>query len=77
VSVRGREPAHLGPGDPFGELALIDEGVRSPSITATADLVCYGLTFGDFRPLVQRNAAIGWKLVQALAKRLRAAETPE
>jgi hypothetical protein len=77
VSVRGREPAHLGPGDPFGELALIDEGVRSPSITATADLVCYGLTFWDFRPLVQRNAGIGWKLVQALAKRLRAAETPE
>ena len=76
VSARGRERAQLGPGDYFGELALIDEGERSATITATADLVCYGLTFWDFRPLVQGNAAIGWKLVQALAKRLRAAETP-
>lgn len=76
VSVRGHERAVLAPGDYFGELALIDEGVRSATITATTDLACYGLTFWDFRPLVQGNAAIGWKLVQALAKRLRAAESP-
>lgn len=75
VSFHGRERARLGPGDYFGELALIDEGVRTASIVATEDLLCYGLTFWDFRPLVQQNAAIGWKLVQALAKRLRAAES--
>jgi len=75
VSIRGRHRPALAPGDYFGELALIDEGVRSATITATTDLVCYGLTFWDFRPLVQDNAAIGWKLVQALVKRLRAAET--
>lgn len=77
VSFRGHERARLGPGDYFGELALIDEGVRSASIVATEDLTCYGLTFWDFRPLVQQNAAIGWKLLQALAKRLRAAESRE
>jgi CRP-like cAMP-binding protein len=42
-------------------------------VTAATDLVCYGLTFWELRPLIERNGAIGWKLLQALAKRLRAA----
>lgn len=75
VTAGGRRRATLGPGDFFGELALIDEGVRTATITAETDLACYGLTFWDFRPLVQNNAAIGWKLVQALARRLREAES--
>jgi pyruvate,water dikinase len=66
--------ATLGPGDYFGELALIDGGPRSATVTAATDLVCYGLTFWEFRPLVEGNGAIGWKLLQALAKRLRAAQ---
>jgi CRP/FNR family transcriptional regulator, cyclic AMP receptor protein len=74
VSVGGKERAKLKPGDYFGEIALIDEGARSATITASSDLVCYGLTFWDFRPLVQANAAIGWKLLQSLAKKLRVAE---
>ena len=55
----------------FGEVALIDGGPRSATVTAATDLVCYGLTFWEFRPLVERNGTIGWKLLQALAKRLR------
>jgi hypothetical protein len=74
VTVRGEEKARLGPGDSFGELAMIDEGVRSATITAATDLACWGLTYWDFRPLVEQNGAIGWNLLQALAKRLRAAE---
>lgn len=71
VSVGGRERAGLGAGDHFGEIALIDEGVRSATITATTDLVCYGLTFWEFRPLVIENGAIGWKLLQSLTRLLR------
>jgi pyruvate,water dikinase len=74
VSVRGKQLATLGPGDYFGEVALIDEGARSATVTARSDLVCYGLTYWDFRPLVQSNAAIAWNLLQTLAKRLRAVE---
>ena len=61
-------------GDYFGEIALIDEGARSATITATSELVCHGLTYWEFRPLVQHNATIAWNLLQTLAKRLRTAQ---
>ncbi len=75
VTVRGAERTSLGAGDHFGEIALIDEDVRSATITATTDLSCYGLTLWEFRPLVVENGEIGWKLLQSLARKLRSAET--
>jgi len=74
VSVRGDERAKLGPGDYFGEIALIDDGARSATITADSDLHCYGLTSWEFRPLVESNASIAWKLLETMAQRLRAAQ---
>jgi pyruvate,water dikinase len=71
VSSKDVNLATLGPGQHFGEVALIDGGPRSATVTAATDLVCYGLTFWEFRPLVERNGTIGWKLLQALAKQLR------
>jgi len=72
----GVEVATLGPGDHFGEVALIDGGPRTATVTATTDLVCFGLTFWEFRPLVERSGTIGWKLLEALARRLRSAASP-
>ncbi len=68
VSVGGQEQATLRVGDHFGEVALIDEGTRTATITAASDIVCFGVTFWDFRPLVEQNGVIGWKLLQSLAK---------
>ena len=68
VEVGGQEVRTLGPGDHFGEIALITEGPRTATVTAASELKCYGLTPWEFRPLVQTNASIAWKLLQALAK---------
>jgi CRP/FNR family transcriptional regulator, cyclic AMP receptor protein len=77
VEVSGEEIRRLGPGDYFGDVALIDMGARTASIRAESDLHCYGLTFWDFRPLVESDARIAWPLLQAMAKRLRDAEAAE
>jgi pyruvate,water dikinase len=74
VTIGGEQRGTLKAGDYFGEIALIDEGARMATITASSELVCYGLTLWEFRPLVQENGVIGWKLMQTLARELRAAE---
>jgi CRP-like cAMP-binding protein len=71
VSVGGADRRTLGPGDYFGEMALIDDQPRSATITADSDLKCWGLTSWEFRPLVESNAQIAWAMLQTLAKRLR------
>jgi CRP/FNR family cyclic AMP-dependent transcriptional regulator len=71
VSIGGEQRATLTNGDFFGEIALIDEGARMATITASSDLNCYGLTYWDFRPLVEKNGVIGWKLLQRMAEMLR------
>lgn len=74
VSVRGKQRGTLKRGDYFGEIALIDEGARTATIVADTDLTCYGMTFWDFKPVVEADGRIAWKLLQALAGKLRAAE---
>jgi len=68
VSVNGRQQRVLGPGDSFGELALIDEGTRTATVTASTELICSGVTFWDFRPLVEESGVIGWKLLQSMVR---------
>ncbi len=75
VSVRGKEVATLRQDDHFGEVALIDEGARTATVTAETDVRCYGLTSWAFRPLVEHNPTIAWKLLRMMARRLR--ETQE
>lgn len=74
VSVGGEERATLKHGDYFGEIALIDDGARTATITAKSPLKCYGITSWEFRPLVEGNAGLAWKMLQTMAERLRQAE---
>lgn len=62
----------LGQGDHFDETALIDEGARMATTVASSELVCYGLTYWDFRVLVEANGVIRWKLLQQVVRLLRA-----
>ena len=74
VSVGGKEVRTFGPGDYFGEIGLIADVDRTATITAETELRCYGMTFWDFRPLVETNASIAWKMLQTMAQRLKEAE---
>ena len=74
VSVKGQAVRTIGPGDYFGEIGLIADIDRTATITAETDLRCYGMTFWDFRPLVESNVSIAWKLLLAMAQRLKEAE---
>ena len=71
VESGGDKKATLGPGDYFGEIALLTGSVRTASIIAETDMVCYGMTSWDFKPLVESNSAIAWKLLTAMAEKMR------
>src|SRR3954470_10666950 len=51
VTVHGQDRATLGPGDYFGEIALIDEGARTATVMAETDMTTYAMTFWEFRPI--------------------------
>ncbi len=69
VTIGGKERRRLGPGDYFGEVALLTDSPRTATITAETDLRCYGMTSWDFKPLVESHSSIAWKLLQAMAKK--------
>jgi CRP-like cAMP-binding protein len=70
VSVGGEVRATIGPGDYFGEIALLTGSERTATIRAVTDLRCFGLTAWDFKPLVESNPTIAWKLMTTMAQRL-------
>ena len=74
VSVRGKSVGSLGPGDHFGEIALLDDGPRSATVTAATDLRCQGIVAWEFGPFVQENPEVAWPMLQTLAARVRDAE---
>ena len=71
VTVEGQPRGTIGPGDYFGEIALLTGSDRTATIRAKTDMLCWGMTPWDFRPLVESNAGIAWKLLTAMAQKLR------
>jgi CRP-like cAMP-binding protein len=63
----------LGPGDFFGEIALIDNGPRTATVTAATPMRCLVLGHSQFRDVLHQNGEIAVKILRAVTQRLRAA----
>ena len=72
VAVRGRRRRKLKPGDFFGEIALLDRGPRTATVTATSPITLLGLTAWAFKSLVERHPTIALNMLKAIAGRVRA-----
>ena len=75
VLVHGNEVRRLGPGDSFGEMALVDKSARSATIRADTEVRGYQLPVWSFRPIVESHPEMIWALLGALAQRVRDAES--
>jgi CRP-like cAMP-binding protein len=72
VSIGGRTKAKLGPGDFFGEVALLDGGPRTATVTARSPVRLVGITGWVFRGLLMEHPSIALRTLEAVAGRLRA-----
>ena len=71
VTIGGKRKARLGPGDFFGEIALLDGGPRTASVTALTQVKLVGITGWVFRGLLMEHPSIALKTLEAVAGRLR------
>lgn len=74
VMIGDREIALLGPGDFFGEVALLDDGPRTASVVAESDLLAQVSSQREFSELIAGAPNLARKLLIGLARRLRAAD---
>jgi CRP-like cAMP-binding protein len=74
VTVNGRLRAKLGPGDYFGEMAIIDRGPRSATVSADTDVQTLAIASWDFMPVLSQNFEMCRKIMVELSRRLRSAE---
>jgi CRP/FNR family cyclic AMP-dependent transcriptional regulator len=64
----------LGPGDSFGEMALLDHEGRSATITADTDVTLATIPEWNFKPFLKEHPEVAFRLLQVLSRRVRQAE---
>jgi CRP/FNR family cyclic AMP-dependent transcriptional regulator len=73
VTIGGKQKPTLKAGDFFGEIALLDGGARTATVTSTSPVELLGLTEWVFRGLLMEHPSIALKTLESLAGRLREA----
>ena len=72
VSIMGETVAVLGAGDFFGEIALLDGGRRTATVTAETDLVVEVIAQADFHSLLTYAPTVTRRILANVGSRLRA-----
>ena len=75
VRRNNRKIAELGPGQYFGELAILDRGPRSASVIANTDLRVLVLGQREFVGILDSVPGMAYKILTLMAQRLREADT--
>jgi CRP-like cAMP-binding protein len=70
VDVGGQQRRSLGRGDYFGEISLMGGTDRTATLTAETAVHAFGMTPWVFRPLVESNATLSFRLLETISKRL-------
>jgi CRP/FNR family transcriptional regulator, cyclic AMP receptor protein len=76
VRVPGKRAGKLGPGDAFGELALLDDAPRSGTVQATSDMLVARIGRASFVKMLQKEPKVAIALLKTLSGRLRSTEAP-
>jgi CRP-like cAMP-binding protein len=71
VERKGLKVAELGPGDYFGELALLDGGPRTATVIATTPMTVLVLGQREFSGVLDEVPGLSHKLLATLARRVR------
>jgi CRP/FNR family transcriptional regulator, cyclic AMP receptor protein len=77
ATIKGRKSKRMGPGECFGEMALLHAAPRSATVTAESEMHLLVLSSREFSTLVEDVPAVARKVLAAVAERLRDAESPQ
>jgi CRP-like cAMP-binding protein len=75
-TVTGRT-RQLGPGDSFGEMALLDHEGRSATITADTEVTLASIPEWNFKPFLKEHPEVAYRLLQTMSRRIRQAEAED
>jgi CRP-like cAMP-binding protein len=77
ATVRGKKTTKMGPGESFGEMALLHSAPRSATVTAESDMHLLVLGSREFSTMIEDVPGVARKVLAAVADRLREAERPQ
>jgi CRP/FNR family transcriptional regulator, cyclic AMP receptor protein len=75
ITVQGKT-RRLGPGDSFGEMALLDHEGRSATVKADTDVSLATIPEWGFKPFLAEHPEVAYRLLTVLSQRIRQAEGP-
>ncbi len=71
VTHDGHKIREMGPDEFFGEMALMEERIRTATVTAKARVRCLQLVRWDFRALLKENPELAVRMLEVVVARLR------